>query len=91
MTAENAKSLMKVMYNNHITSHPHHIISQTHQTVNVILIATTHNTDYIVQRQELLYPHAMWTNVLTLTIPGTTQHTSSPPHYTPYAGNSISF
>ena len=88
MTAENAKSLMKVMYNNHITSHPHHIISQTHQTVNVILILITTQT---TEKQELLYPHAMWTNVLTLTIPGTTQHTSSPPHYTPYAGNSISF
>ena len=88
MTAENAKSLMKVMYNNHITSHPHHIISQTHQTVNVILILLTTQT---TERQELLYPHVMWVNVLTLTIPGTTQHTSSPPHYTPYAGNSISF
>ena len=86
MTAENAKSLMKVMYDNHITSHPHHIISQTHQTVNVILILIL-LTAQTTERQELLYPHAMWTNVLTLTIPGTTQHTSSPLHYTPYAGN----
>ena len=47
MTVENAKSLMKVMYNNQITSHPHHIISQSHQVFSDCNRDnhTDHNTD----------------------------------------------
>ena len=60
MTSENAKSLMKVMYN-HITSHPHHI-SQSHQVIDDCNRDTNadHNTDGQV------HPHVIWVNELTI-------------------------
>ena len=52
MTAENAKSLMKVMYNNHITSHRHHIISQSHQVVDDCKHGTNTDHDHNTHRRQ---------------------------------------
>ena len=63
------------MCNNHITSHPHHIISQSHQVVDDCKRDT--NTDHKTDDREVGVP-ASTRNVLTLTLPNTHPH----PHNT---------
>ena len=92
MTAENAKSLMKIMHN-HIMSHPHHssyhtTVSPSHQSVDYCNRDT--NTDHNADRR--VHPHVIWINVLTLQFASVTHHQNIlTPHHTPYTGHSTLF
>ena len=83
MTVGNAKSLMIVVHNNHITFHPHHTISQSHHVVDDCKRDT--DTDHNTDDREVGVP-ASKRDVDQCTHPNTTQstHILTPTPYTPH-------
>ena len=73
---------MKVVHNNHIAFHPHHIISQSHQVVGDCKRET--NTDHNTDDREVGVP-ASTHDVNQCTHPNTTQstHILTPTQVTP--------